>query len=100
LFYFTFDKLIEWSYAKVGFADAVSGCSVTGGAAARKAGGGGAGFSSRVVALVAMRAVEWLAIMANERPRQVATAMLVRIFIVGYPAVSGRVAPESRGKNG
>jgi DUF917 family protein len=100
LFYFTFDKLIERSYAKVGFADAVTGCSVTAGAAAKKAGGGGAGFISRVVALVEMRAVEWLAIMASERPRQVATAMLVRIFIVGYPVVNGRVAPESRGKNG
>ena len=82
------------------FADPSTVGSVTTGAAARKAGGAGAGFSSRVVALVAMRPVEWLAIMANERPRQVATAMLVRIFIVGYPAVNGRVAPESRGKNG
>lgn len=40
------------------FADAATAGSVNTGAAARKAGGGGAGFSSRVVALVAMRLVE------------------------------------------
>ena len=81
------------------FADAATaGSDTAAGAAARKAGGGGAGFTSRVVALAAMRLVEWLDIKASERPRQVATVTLVRIFIIGVPAVSGRVAPESRGR--
>jgi hypothetical protein len=83
------------------FADAATaGSDTAAGAAARKAGGGGAGFTSRVVALAATRLVEWLDIKASERPRQVATVTLVRIFIIGYPAVRGRVEPESRGKNG
>ena len=32
-----------------------------------------------------MRLVEWLDIKASERPRQVATVTLVRIFIIGHP---------------
>jgi hypothetical protein len=65
----------------MGFVDAPTAGSVTSGAAARNAGGGGAGFTSRVVALAAMAAAEWLDIKPSERPTQVASATLVRIFI-------------------
>ena len=68
--------------------------SITAGAAARRAGAGGLILTSRVGVLK-----DRLDIQPSERPTQVASATLVRIFISGYPRflIEG-CAPELRGR--
>jgi len=76
--------------------------SVTTGAAVTMVEPGGVVSTSRVVVSVTVRSVLQLDIQPNDRPTQVAKAMLVMIFIVVYPLAfrSEGIAPEPRGKNG